>query len=280
MAKAAAAGNARFGDLRQRVLSGAGLAALALGLLWLGGWWAAVLVAALAGAMAWEWRAMVRTPEPLASWEVLAPVLVFGAGVLLSQTHGFLAGLALLGAGLGALALIDLQAERRTTALWTLAGGAYLGVACLAFLALRGFEPFGFDAALWVVLVVVAADIGGYFAGRLIGGAKLWPAVSPKKTWAGLAGAVALACLLGGLFSWATVGTYYQQVCLVSGLAALLAQAGDLAESAAKRHFGLKDSSALIPGHGGVLDRCDGLVAATLAVAAATAWRGQSVFIW
>ena len=134
--------------------------------------------------------------------------------------------------------------------------------------------------ALWVFLVVAAADVGGYFAGRLIGGPKLWPRVSPNKTWAGAGGGAALAVGLGGLFSWATTGTYFVQVCAVSAGVAVLSQGGDLAESALKRHFGVKDSGRLLPGHGGALDRFDGLAAAVLAVALITWWRGTTIFVW
>ncbi|MEL6220968.1 MAG: phosphatidate cytidylyltransferase, partial [Pseudomonadota bacterium] len=109
---------------------------------------------------------------------------------------------------------------------------------------------------------------------------KLWPSVSPKKTWAGLGGGIALAFASGGLFSWATTGTYYHEVCTVSAVAALLAQSGDLAQSAMKRRFGVKDAGSIIPGHGGALDRFDGLMAATLVAAAVTFWRGKTVFIW
>jgi phosphatidate cytidylyltransferase len=95
-----------------------------------------------------------------------------------------------------------------------------------------------------------------------------------------MGGGVALAFLVGGLFSWATTGTYFIQVCVVSMIAAVVSQAGDLAESALKRHFEVKDASSLIPGHGGVLDRLDGHMAAILVAAAFTAWRDQAVFIW
>jgi len=146
--------------------------------------------------------------------------------------------------------------------------------------ALRAVEPFGFLSIVWAALVVVSADVGGYFAGRSIGGPKLWPRVSPKKTWAGLGGGVVLAFFVGGLFSWATTGTYFYQVCVVSMVAAVVAQGGDLAESALKRHFGVKDASSLIPGHGGALDRLDGHMAAILVATLVTFWRGAPVFVW
>jgi phosphatidate cytidylyltransferase len=160
------------------------------------------------------------------------------------------------------------------------AGTLYIGAAAMAFVLLRGFEPFGFLSIIWAALVVVAADVGGYFAGRMIGGPKLWPAVSPNKTWAGLIGGIVLAMLVGFVFSGATTGTYFYQVGTVSALAALLAQAGDLAESALKRRFGVKDAGTLMPGHGGLLDRLDGHMVAILVAAALTFTRGQAVFIW
>ena len=174
----------------------------------------------------------------------------------------------------------DAQHGRRMSGLWSVAGALYIGGAAMAFVALRGVEPYGFLTIIWAALVVIAADVGGYFAGRTIGGPRLWPAVSPNKTWAGLLGGIVLAFLVGGLFSWATTGTYFYEVCTVSAIAAVLAQAGDLAESALKRRFGVKDAGTLIPGHGGLLDRLDGHMAAILVAAVFTFTRDQAVFIW
>lgn len=278
MPRARSDASGRFADLGPRVASGIALGGGALALLWLGGWWSAALVAALTGAMAWEWRGVVSAPRPPRG---RALAVAAGAGAILAaMAAGWEAGAAWLGALTFGLVAGDLLRGDRGLALWSLPGLLYLGTAGLAFLSLRLFEPFGFLTAFWIILVVAASDIGGYFAGRLIGGPKLWPAVSPKKTWAGLAGGLALAFLLGGMFSWGTTGTYFQEVCTVSAIAALLAQMGDLAESAVKRRFGVKDSGTLIPGHGGALDRFDGLMAATLVAALVTHWRGQTVFIW
>lgn len=194
--------------------------------------------------------------------------------------------IALMGFAVGAMLIelwsIVMRATPRPTGARRVfvSGAAYILIAGIAFVWLRGQEPYGFLSILWAAMVVTGTDVGGYFAGRIIGGPKLWPSVSPKKTWAGLGGGVALAFLIGGLFSWATTGTYFYQVCIVSMIAAVVSQAGDLAESALKRHFAVKDASTLIPGHGGVLDRLDGHMAAILVAAAVTAWRDQAVFVW
>ena len=125
---------------------------------------------------------------------------------------------------------------------------------------LRSDQESGFDALIFVLLVVWATDIGGYFAGRSIGGPKLWPSVSPNKTWAGAIGGFAASLLIAGGFAAFSLG----RALPLLGLGALLSvtgQLGDLFESAVKRHFGVKDSSHLIPGHGGLMDRLDSLVA-------------------
>jgi phosphatidate cytidylyltransferase len=121
---------------------------------------------------------------------------------------------------------------------------------------------------VWLLVVVWAADICAYFAGRLIGGPKLAPSISPKKTWAGLWGAVAGGALGGLALGYWGGSVAFLILVVLGGFLAIIEQLGDLFESALKRHYGLKDSGRLIPGHGGLLDRVDGLVAATLCLAA------------
>lgn len=270
----------KFDDLKTRLGPAIAVAALAGVCIWLGGFWIAAVAALAAGLMMAEWRTItgVRLEKPL----VTGGVYVFTCGwvPLIAWAQGW--GLAVF--GLVAIGLYGLIADWRRGAgaegLWSILGAFYIGLAALAFVSLRAVEPFGLISIIWAALVVVAADVGGYFAGRFFGGPKLWPAVSPKKTWSGLGGAVVLAFLTGGVFSWATTGTYFPQVCAVSVVAAILAQAGDMAESALKRHFGAKDSGSILPGHGGVLDRLDGHMAAVLVAAVVTFSRGQPVFIW
>jgi phosphatidate cytidylyltransferase len=270
----------KFGDLRLRLLSSLAVAAVALLCIWLGGVWIALLAALAAAAMVLEWRSITAHAGGPAVSHVAPYALGAIGGVLMIQFGPVWAAvLVLLGlsaAGLG----WDARRGRVRAGFWAVAGTLYIAAAGMAFVALRGFEPFGFLSIVWAALVVIAADVGGYFAGRTIGGPKLWPAVSPNKTWAGLIGGIVLAVLVGWLFSGLTTGTYFLQVCTVSAVAALLAQAGDLAESALKRHFGVKDAGTLMPGHGGLLDRLDGHMAAILVAAAVTFTRDQAVFIW
>ena len=132
----------------------------------------------------------------------------------------------------------------------------------LGFISIR--ENFGFGWMVWLIAVVVATDVAGYFVGKTIGGPKFWPRVSPKKTWSGTAGGWAAAACVGMAF--ATHAGFGFAFVIVSVLASMASQIGDIIESAVKRKFGVKDSSNLIPGHGGFLDRFDGMMGAALFV--------------
>lgn len=275
--------SAQFGDLWIRLASAAVLGGIALAAVALGGIWSAVLIALLAGAMAWEWRSITLHGGGVCGRDAFGPVLACAAGVVVAHLEGVPTGGLFVSCMALAITVIDRlrghHPEGSVTP-WGGLGVLFIGSAGVMFVGLRDFPEYGFENVLWVVLVVIGADVGGYFAGRTIGGPKLWRRVSPNKTWAGLVGGIVLAFLIGGVFSWATQGTYFQEVCAVSALAAMVSQAGDLGESALKRRFGVKDSGILIPGHGGVLDRLDGMMAATLVAGGATFWRGEAVFIW
>jgi len=150
---------------------------------------------------------------------------------------------------------------------WSYLGICYVGFPALAFTLLRNDPDFGFAAVLWIFLIVWAADILAYFAGRIIGGPKLAPMISPKKTWAGLGGAVAGSTLVSSIFAYVFNLNGVLALAILAGCLAVVEQAGDLFESALKRFHGVKDSGALIPGHGGVIDRVDGLIAVAIAAA-------------
>lgn len=271
----------RFTDLRARAITSVILAGVAAAAIWFGGLWTVALVTVGTAIMLVELAGLSegsRRGDPMSGatlWALPAAALPI-TFLFLTVPQGLFLILCLILAAM----LIDVLARRAAgLAVRTIGALLVTGIG-LAFLWLRHFPDWGLLTAIWIALVVAATDIGAYFAGRLIGGPKLWPSISPKKTWAGLGGGLTAAFVTGGLFSWATTGTYFPQVCTVSAVAALLAQAGDLCESSLKRRYGAKDSGTLLPGHGGLLDRCDGLLAATLVAALMTFWRGQAVFVW
>jgi phosphatidate cytidylyltransferase len=267
----------RFADLAQRTVWGLAVAGVAAAAVAAGGWALAGFAALVSALMAWEIRRM-SAPGPFGTAGLLA---CLAAALACLLTQGFAWRWGLLAAALalaGAAALT--RREPAFNRLPFLIGAAYVAVASSALVGLRDDPLYGAAAVVWVALSVVATDVGAYFVGRAVGGPKLWPAVSPGKTWSGLGGGVLAAAAVGAGFSALTVGTLVHEVALVSAVMAVLAQGGDLAESALKRRFGVKDSSRLIPGHGGLLDRLDGLLAAGLVAAVATFLRGKSVFIW
>ena len=152
---------------------------------------------------------------------------------------------------------------------WQVAGFVYALLPALALLWIRDRSPLGIELLLWVFIVTWSVDIGAYFAGRSIGGPRLAPTISPNKTWAGLLGGMAAAALFGGL--WAALLSLPQILFWLAAPFAFGAQMGDLFESWLKRRSGVKDSGSWLPGHGGALDRLDGLVVVAVLTAAALA---------
>jgi phosphatidate cytidylyltransferase len=147
---------------------------------------------------------------------------------------------------------------------WLGLGLVYIGLPCAAIIALRQADPLGWAAILYILFVVWATDIAAYFGGRGIGGPKLWPRVSPKKTWSGALSGLVAAVAAGGTTAGLTAGGNVRAGLILAVPLSAAAQAGDLLESAVKRYFDVKDSGNLIPGHGGVLDRVDGLFGAAV----------------
>jgi phosphatidate cytidylyltransferase len=250
-------------DLATRFAAGLVMIAVAIAAAYFGGWWFRALVAAAAAVMMIEWADMHRVPRlwGLVAAGTLAAALLgvteylyparlelveFDGGDLAANWQGF-AAIAVLGLLIGA-------ASRRVAMGW---GFVYIGLPSLALLSLSWvWEVLVF----WVFAVTWATDIFAYFAGRAIGGPKLAPRISPNKTWAGLIGGIAGAALLGWTVAyWFEMEWFFLWMGAPLGLAA---QLGDLYESWEKRRAGVKDSGTLLPGHGGVLDRLDGLLAA------------------
>ena len=208
---------------------------------------------------------------------VLVGVVLATIATATLTTLGFAIGFALLGAGIvlwSARGRLDLHPE------WTAFGALWVTLPCICLLWLARGGPNGRATLFWILAVVWATDIGAYVIGRTLGGPRLAPRWSPRKTWAGLSGGVACAALAGWATAiWLGISPALPLVLLSTGLA-IVEQFGDLAESLAKRRFGVKDSSGLIPGHGGLLDRLDGLLAVMPVVALLTLIYGRSVLTW
>ncbi|QJU59563.1 phosphatidate cytidylyltransferase [Sphingomonas sp. AP4-R1] len=250
-------------DLKTRALAGGAAAIVALVALVAGGWllWAFVTIVAMIALAEWSGLA-----GAAAARAAMALVLFFVALVIASPD--FWGPTRDTVALLSVMAIVVAMFVGSPRIGW---GLIYAGAPAIALLSLRAL-PQGFALALWTVLIVILTDTGAYFAGRAIGGPKLWPKLSPNKTWSGLGGGMA-AALVGGAaiaLAFALPGA-----CLWLGAPlAIVAQAGDLYESALKRRAGVKDSGRVLPGHGGILDRIDGLipVASLVAILVAGDW--------
>jgi phosphatidate cytidylyltransferase len=246
-------------NLLMRIAAALVLAPLAIAMAYAGGWWWAVLVTLAAIGLFVEWL-MVTCAERNVAVTVSGIVALVLATPFLAVDR-VEAALVVLGLG-----LIAVTVRASPPRIWIIAGYFYAAAAQLASVAVRVDQTQGFAALILVLLVVWATDIGGYFAGRGIGGPKLWPRVSPKKTWAGAIGGFAASLAVAIGFSALGHGKTLPLLVLAAALS-IAAQFGDLFESAVKRRFGVKDSSHIIPGHGGVMDRLDGFVAAIVLAA-------------
>lgn len=248
-----AAASGKWDDLVARLLSAVVMVAVAALAIWLGHVAFKLLIAGICGAMVWELVRMINGGVSTGMGKLLGGIC---AAVIIVAAY--------LPPGV-ALPLLIAPAFIGLSRLTTHHGifmpfSVAIMLAGFGLIALR--DDFGLVWMLWLVLVVVVTDVAGYFAGRMIGGPKFWPKVSPKKTWSGtIAGWVGAAIV--GLLYWAFANGG-PNVVGVSIALSMASQMGDIAESAIKRRLGIKDSSNLIPGHGGVLDRFDGMLGAAL----------------
>lgn len=243
-------GPGRWGDLSQRLLSGGIAAVSGLWLMWIGGIPFKFLIATIVGLMIWEVARMIGGARLALPLGVLSGLVMVALALL---PTGLSLPLLFLPAIIG-VALLD-----RHKVSFSLFSSAIL-IAGVGLFALR--EDFGFLWMAWLALVVITSDVLGYFAGRIIGGPKFWPKVSPKKTWSGTLAGWAGAALIGLAFVLA--GHASVEIIGISIAVAIAGQMGDVAESALKRRMGVKDSSAILPGHGGMFDRFDSMLGASL----------------
>ena len=251
----------------RRTASAAVLAPLAILAAFVGSWVFTAVCAITAAVVLWEWSVLV---TPAAAWRMLGPGLaaLFIAAILTQETMPYAAmGVVVLGAFTVAAVSAALPAAHRSdvSSRWPAVGTIYAGIVLICPIVLRSDPALGVAAVLFLFATVWATDIFAYLVGRTLGGPLLWRRVSPKKTWAGAIGGLVGGIAAGSALAYASAGTQP----LVAGVLALIlsiaAQFGDLLESWVKRRFGAKDASTLIPGHGGVMDRVDGLMLAALA---------------
>jgi len=277
---AAIAGTVRPADssaLQKRVVSALILVPVTLGAAYIGRPAWDVLVGVMGALMAWEWARLCgggRLSRVGVGAMLAAPAAVIvGAGV------GVGAGVLVVAAATLLIA-VAARLEPAPNPNWLALGVPYVGLPCLALGWLRAMPLDGLLTLLWVLALVWATDTGAYVVGRKIGGPKLAPRISPNKTWAGLFGGMAAAGIVGLAVSAAVPEVSPWLAVPLGAALAVVEQAGDLFESAVKRRFGVKDSSNLIPGHGGVLDRVDGLLSVSLAVAGLSWAVGHTILIW
>jgi phosphatidate cytidylyltransferase len=265
-------------NLLMRVAAASVLAPLTIAAAYAGGWlWSALATLAAIGLYL-EWLMVVGAAREIRV-TVSGSVALGIAGWCLAagQINVSLAALAL---GLAVVVLLSPQQRR-----WTAGGFLYAAAAQTASVLVRLDQADGFVALIFVLLVVWVSDTGGYVAGRGIGGPKLWPRISPKKTWAGAVGGFAGSLVIAAAFAAFGLGRLLPLLVLAAILS-IASQLGDLFESAVKRRFGVKDSSHIIPGHGGLMDRLDGFVAAIVLAAIFGTLRGgidgigRALMIW
>lgn len=262
MSSRATAGGFFKSELGLRILSAIVLLIFTIGLSWLGGWLFTLFAVLLSVMMFYEWQSIVRV-TPFDGTE--AALTVGFAGLLLASLFGYLTYALPLFLLLGLVLELTNHGQEKRDVRWIGLGALYCAIPAIAFPIIR--EGSGFALLMFVFLVVWMTDIAAYFAGRQFGGPKLFAAVSPKKTWSGAAGGLLGAIIIGAIFVGAVDGVSIVATILMAAALSVASQIGDLFESWVKRMFNVKDSSNLIPGHGGFLDRVDGLVAAALPAA-------------
>ena len=259
-----------------RVLAAVVLIPVTLASVYLGGWILAAWVGLAGLAMSMEWVQIVHRER--FGWRfALHALAIMSALGLAAAERPNLGWQAILFCALAGAVAAQAREER---AIWMILGIVYIATPCLAFVWIRELRPLGLESIAWLLAVVWTTDSIAYGVGSIAGGPKLAPLVSPKKTWAGAIAGIAGAALISALFALLSGSSSTLWVVAAGVVLSLLTQMGDLAESQLKRTFGVKDMSDLIPGHGGALDRLDGLIFATLGLAACILVTGLTPLAW
>ena len=268
----------RHQTLFLRIVSSIVLALVSAALLYLGPPYFNGLMALAGVVLAWEWVRLCHGGK-----QVYPPMVVLALAVLAIlgiATFGR-APYALVACVIGAIAVFAAaRLARSHRAAWVALGAFYIGLPGIAVLWIAKQGSLGIIALFWMFITVAFTDIGAYVAGRSIGGPKLAPRISPNKTWAGLAGGLVMAAVVGAVTGILIEGLDPALLAAKSAIVGIASQVGDLFESAIKRHFGAKDTGGMIPGHGGLFDRIDGHMAAAVMVATVIWVTGESILTW
>jgi phosphatidate cytidylyltransferase len=248
-------------NLRLRIISALVLAPIAIGAVWCGGWIYAAFVALVTGTAMYEWLRLVNVmaTRPTVFFAICSLMMVGLLQALGAPDDGLLAALVFM-----VILYFVARRDSRGSAALVAAGIPYIGGCAISLIFLRTTPGIGLTLVLYIVAVVWGTDIGAYIAGRTLGGPKIAPKISPNKTWAGLFGGMALASAFGYGVAASMAAPRPALAAILAVLLAGIAQSGDFFKSYFKRRAGVKDSGHLIPGHGGVLDRIDGLIFAAV----------------
>ena len=269
----------RWRNLPQRAVTAVCFGGLVLAAIWLGPGVFAALLALGAALLSWEWVHLNGGRIRSAAGAVVPATVLLGGA--LGVVGWFLAGFGVLVVGFCVVwALARAAGGREVAATWLASGVLYIGVGGLSLIALRGADGAGQASVLFLFLVVWASDVGAYALGRAVGGPKLAPGISPGKTWSGAAGGLVSAMMAGLGLSAVLAPAGVLSPLLAAAMLGVASQAGDLLESGIKRHFRVKDSSHLLPGHGGAFDRLDGVLAAAPVAAMLALATGPGRVIW
>lgn len=256
--------DAENNELKLRILSALVLAPIVLTAIIIGAPYFEIVMIVSGLAMAWEWNRLCGDGKfGLAG--VAASAALIGIGLTTWFDRYDLALMIVGVATLVVYAVVRRGGKGRPG--WASAGVIVIGIPCIAAIWLRSDPEIGLSVTIWLVGVIWATDVGGYVFGRTFGGAKLAPRISPGKTWSGLGGAVVMAAVWALAWAYWSASAQLWVICALGGVMAVVAQCGDLGVSFVKRRFGVKDASNLIPGHGGVLDRFDGLLSTAPVIA-------------
>jgi len=255
-------------NLQLRVISAVVMVVAVLFLTWLGGTWFRIFTALLGVAIFYEWMSMAKALDRPAGPSVV--LLVVALAIMVAGGPAWIVLLFLAVAPI----VVLLSQGLAPAGPWPASGITYAGLAALSLAFLRGDDQAGLIALLFLFATVWVTDILAYFVGRAVGGPKLAPSTSPGKTWSGAIGGAVAGTIAGLIIAWIAGGALVP-LGVIALILSVVAQFGDLFESWVKRRHGVKDSSNVIPGHGGVMDRVDGLVAAALALYAIGALAGD-----